>query len=243
MDQAIRSESGTGVKLSAGTRASEHPSQQQPESGRRVLVVDDVLLTREGLTDLLSAHGFTASGCGSTESSLDEALVRFEPDVTMLNAATVDIVAVSEQARLCGRAVVVAVGVVERADEIVRCARARLAGFTLASEPIGTLVDLIATADASQTQCPAAAVPMLMAAASRESSAVQTTNLSPREREVLQLAAQGLANKAIASRLGITLRTVKNHLHHAYGKLDVHSRTEAAAVVRTDDPRHNTPRY
>jgi DNA-binding NarL/FixJ family response regulator len=51
--------------------------------------------------------------------------------------------------------------------------------------------------------------------------------LTEREREVLELVAQGLPNKQIARRLGISDHTVKFHLSTIYGKLGVSSRTEA----------------
>ena len=51
--------------------------------------------------------------------------------------------------------------------------------------------------------------------------------LTPREMEVLQLLAQGLANKAIAERLGISDHTAKFHVNAILGKLDAESRTEA----------------
>jgi ATP/maltotriose-dependent transcriptional regulator MalT len=56
--------------------------------------------------------------------------------------------------------------------------------------------------------------------------------LSERELEVLRLIAAGLPNKDIARRLGITLNTVKTHAKNTYSKLDVSSRTAAAARAR-----------
>ena len=55
-------------------------------------------------------------------------------------------------------------------------------------------------------------------------------DLTPREREVLRLLAEGLPNKAIARQLGISEHTVKFHVNAILGKLAVASRTEA--VVR-----------
>ncbi len=52
-------------------------------------------------------------------------------------------------------------------------------------------------------------------------------DLTPREREVLTLAAKGLTNRAIGRALGISDRTVQGHLANIYGKLHVGSRTEA----------------
>jgi DNA-binding NarL/FixJ family response regulator len=51
------------------------------------------------------------------------------------------------------------------------------------------------------------------------------TELTEREREVLRLVYDGLANKAIALRLGISRRTVEGHLHRIFDKVDVGSRT------------------
>ncbi|MEJ2212348.1 MAG: LuxR C-terminal-related transcriptional regulator, partial [Anaerolineae bacterium] len=56
--------------------------------------------------------------------------------------------------------------------------------------------------------------------------------LTERELEVLQLLAEGLSNKEIGRRLVVAPSTVKQHLKHIYGKLDVHSRTQAVARGR-----------
>ena len=60
--------------------------------------------------------------------------------------------------------------------------------------------------------------------------AARTTGptLTPREREVLHLLSEGLANKLIARRLGISERTVKAHLTRIYEQLGVSDRTQAA---------------
>lgn len=59
--------------------------------------------------------------------------------------------------------------------------------------------------------------------------------LSPREREVLHLVAEGLLNKQIARRLGITTATVKSHLTHVYARLGVDGRAGAAAWLAAHD--------
>jgi LuxR family maltose regulon positive regulatory protein len=56
--------------------------------------------------------------------------------------------------------------------------------------------------------------------------------LSEREREVLQLIAEGLSNREIAQRLFLSVSTVKVHTYNIYGKLNVHSRTQAIAEAR-----------
>ena len=61
----------------------------------------------------------------------------------------------------------------------------------------------------------------------------EVEELSPREREILELLAQGFANKEIADRLGVSDGTVRWHLRHVYEKLHVRSRTEAALKFRS----------
>jgi len=56
-------------------------------------------------------------------------------------------------------------------------------------------------------------------------------SLTDREREILELLAQGLSNKAIASRLYLSVRTVEGHLASIYSRLGVHSRTEAMLIA------------
>ncbi|MET7395982.1 response regulator transcription factor [Dactylosporangium sp. NPDC005572] len=58
------------------------------------------------------------------------------------------------------------------------------------------------------------------------------TTLTPREREVLTLAAQGLGNHAIADRMRLTPKTISNHLSAIYAKLGVADRAEAADRAR-----------
>lgn len=63
--------------------------------------------------------------------------------------------------------------------------------------------------------------------------AAEVEELSPREREILELLAAGFPNKQIADRLGLTDGTVRWHLRHVYNKLHVRSRTEAALKFRS----------
>jgi DNA-binding NarL/FixJ family response regulator len=66
--------------------------------------------------------------------------------------------------------------------------------------------------------------------AAHRASAQRRYGLSRREEEVLDLLGAGLSNAVIGHRLGLTEKTVKNHLNHIFAKLGVRSRTEA--VVR-----------
>ena len=60
----------------------------------------------------------------------------------------------------------------------------------------------------------------------------EEVHLSKRETEILELLTQGLTNKEIADRLGLSVETVRVHLRRTYEKLHVHSRTEAVVKYR-----------
>jgi len=62
-----------------------------------------------------------------------------------------------------------------------------------------------------------------------EKSTIET--LTEREREIIELLAQGLSNKMIASKLYLSVRTVEGHLANIYSRLGVHSRTEAMLIA------------
>lgn len=61
---------------------------------------------------------------------------------------------------------------------------------------------------------------------------VAAVRVTPREREVISLISEGLSNKAIATRLGIAIHTVKSHVHNVLEKLALRSRLEVAAFSR-----------
>jgi DNA-binding CsgD family transcriptional regulator len=75
-------------------------------------------------------------------------------------------------------------------------------------------------------RCPGARTPALATA--------EVDALTAREREIATLAAHGFSNKAIASRLVVSVRTVENQLQHAYRKLGITSRVELGSVLDVD---------
>lgn len=77
---------------------------------------------------------------------------------------------------------------------------------------------------------PQAAARLIREERKRE-EAPEVEELTPSEMDVLQLVAQGLANKEIAFELGIGEKTVKTHVSSILGRLDVLSRTQAAVYA------------
>jgi DNA-binding NarL/FixJ family response regulator len=105
------------------------------------------------------------------------------------------------------------------AEEIAAAVEAAAAGLVIvSSEQVG---DLVGSRPAASTARDFAGT--------RDRSASRRPALTPREREILAMLAEGLPNKLIASRLGISDHTVKTHLEAVFDKLDASNRAEAVA--------------
>jgi LuxR family maltose regulon positive regulatory protein len=127
--------------------------------------------------------------------------------------------------------------------------------FLNLGRPLRRLLERSAAADASLTRPPDAPIDRItgdyiraiLDAFRQESQAIEIASqpsslaealmdpLTERELDVLRLLAEGLSNKAIAGRLVVAPSTVKQHLKNVYGKLQVHSRTQAVVRARELD--------
>jgi two-component system nitrate/nitrite response regulator NarL len=191
----------------------------------RVLVVSDDPLARTGLALLLGGQeGLTVAGQVGVDDGWPE---------TRLDAAIWDLGLGArfglEQLRGMGPSAPPAVAVV--ADEID--AREALAAGARAALPRDADGESLAAAIRAVVQGLVVLDESFAAALLRDAPAHAADlpeSLTPREIEVLQLLTQGLPNKAIAQRLGISDHTVKFHVNAILGKLGVQSRGEA--IVR-----------
>lgn len=112
----------------------------------------------------------------------------------------------------------------------------RVNGLLSKDEPPASLgIAIRQVARGEQYLSPAIAIAILQKrktkAALTESQKPVIQSLTDREREILELLAQGLSNKAIAARLYLSVRTVEGHLANIYSRMDVHSRTEAMLMA------------
>lgn len=103
------------------------------------------------------------------------------------------------------------------------------------------LLDAIRQIAAGEISLPPELTIRLIAGMAKTSTAVPDNGLgglSRREQEVLTLLAEGFSNKQIAQHLYLSVRTVGNHLSSVYGKLNVHTRTEAALMAVQNNLPH-----
>lgn len=205
----------------------------------RVLICDANTLHRECLATTLSVHGIEARGAGDLPS-LFEQLDRAVPDVLLLDIGTPDSATLLQVALDIGGGVrVIVTGLTADAEsDIVACAEAGVAGLHLRTESFDELLAMIRDAGKGPAACSAAVSAILMrhvyalVGQPDPEPSGRPPGLSAREEQILRLLEEGLSNQQIASRLNVTIHTVKNHVHSLFGKLGVASRAEAVAATR-----------
>lgn len=205
---------------------------------RRVVIVDDHELVRDGLRtalegrDTLEVVGEAASG----QEAIDRCTT-LRPDIVVMDLhlpgmggaeATRNIIA----AGTAGAVLVLTM--FEDDDSLTDALRAGARGYLLkgaAREEIARAVESVADGNLLFD----AAVADRLLGAMRESATIDKgllTELTERERDVLELLAAGLPNSEIARRLFLSTNTVRNHVSNLFAKLHVSSRAEAMLVAR-----------
>lgn len=194
-----------------------------------MLVVDDHALHRDGTRHILEDYDDLEVVGDAESGEVALALVpQLQPDVVLLDIRLPGMSGIETARRMHEHHPSVRILMVTAYDddEYVRGAfEAGAAGYLSKSAPGRELVEAVrAVATGSTVLQPAMLTPLL---AGRPDG---RTGLTRRELAVLQLLAQGLHNKQVASVLGVSARTVERHCDSIYAKLGVSSRTEA--VVR-----------
>jgi DNA-binding NarL/FixJ family response regulator len=192
----------------------------------RVVLAEDLALLRDGLTRLLEAFDFEVVEVVDNGPALLPALVRHRPDV-----AVVDVwlpptftdeglqAAIAARAELPGLPVLVLSQHVEQlyARELLSD-RSGGVGYLLKDRvsSVGQFVDAVRQVAAGGTVMDPEVVAQLLA---RRAADEPLRALTPREREVLSLMAEGRSNAAIAGRLFVTEKAVSKHINSIFSKL------------------------
>jgi DNA-binding NarL/FixJ family response regulator len=195
----------------------------------RVLIADDHNLVRQGIRLLLSGGpGFEIVGEAETGSEAVRLARQLRPDVVLMDILMPDMngveATVAINATMPDTKVLILTGMPEDRG-VVPAVRAGAIGYLHKGVNVSDLRHAIKCAVAGQPQISGKAARYLMKVVHGPEGPDSLTKL---ENAVLQLLAQGWANKEIARELEIAETTVKSHVRHILAKLGVCSRTQAA---------------
>jgi DNA-binding NarL/FixJ family response regulator len=200
----------------------------------RVVVADDHTLVRHGIEQLLgTADDITVVATAANGREAVAAAHLHTPDVVLMDVSMPELDGVSATRELLAATpstkVVMLTSFTEQ-RKVLDALDAGAVGYLLKdAEPDSVIAAVRAAHRGGAPLDPRAARVLLDA---QRSGANPPAKLSARELEVLTLVGDGLANKQIASRLGISERTVKAHLTAVFAQLGVSDRTQAALWAR-----------
>lgn len=204
----------------------------------RVVVADDHPMFRLGLTAVLDqAEGIAVVAEAADGNELLAAVAEHEPDVVLTDLTMPGLDGVAAITRLGTASPGVGVIVLTMHEEdqyVVAALRAGARGYLVkgaGSDEILRAVRAVAAGDAVYGASVARQI-LGLHSGSPTSSATPFPELTPREREVLEELAQGSRNSRIAARLGMSEKTVRNHVSAILLKLQVPDRTAAALKAR-----------
>lgn len=195
----------------------------------RVLAVDDHPVVRAGLAQLLGqADDIELIGVAEDGERALAIVRERETDVVLMDLEMPGMDGIQATARIRHehpRTQLVVLTSFSDSDRVLDALDAGAIGYLLkGADPDELLQGIRAAARGESPLAPRAASALLTARAGRR----PVEGLTPREREVLLMVAQGLPNKQIARRLEISERTVKGHLTHIFERIGVTDRTQAA---------------
>lgn len=204
---------------------------------RQVVVVDDHELLREGTRRILEeASNFEVSGEAADGVEALSVVDRLLPDIVLVDIRLPSMNGIELARRIVDShpdMVVIILSAYDDEDYVRAALAAGVSGYLLKTTPSRELIRSIELAFSGSIVLDPAVSAAGMGGSRMTGDQGTGTALTAREREVVRLAARGLANKAIAQRLGISPRTVEGHLNHIFDKLGTTSRTELAHFALT----------
>jgi len=198
----------------------------------RVLLVDDHPVVREGIRGMLGAEtGLTVVGEAASGPEAVALAAALSPDVVLMDLRMPGGDGVAATARITAEypgAHVLVLTTYDTDADILRAVEAGATGYLLKDTPRADLADAVRAAARGETVLTGRVAGKLLTGM-RQRAEPSPAALSPRETEVLRLAADGMTNAAIGRALHISQTTVKTHLMRAYDKLGVGDRTAAVS--------------
>jgi two-component system, NarL family, response regulator LiaR len=190
----------------------------------RVLLVDDHQLVREGLRALLEREQFQVVGEAADGHDAIQRAQALRPDVAVLDLSMPQmngLDAVQDISRASPGIKVVALTVHTEDPYVISALRAGIKGYVLKSQASADLVQAIREVSRGMTYL-SPGISRTVVEAYLAKTELPPDPLTVRERQVLQLVAEGQTTKEIAQRLGISVKTADSHRTRIMRKLDIH---------------------
>lgn len=207
-------------------------------------IVSDIRLYREGLSKILNEmSSITVVGTAKNITHAVAEINSCQPEIVLLDMRMVDsfklITVINGES--CNMKLIV-MFVPEDEANVLTCAKAGISGYISRESSLDELVDAVLKVHNGEFYCPSDITKYLLRSVKNNNerivkhndmldSSTITNILTRRERQIINMMAEGLSNKQIAKNLTIEISTVKNHVHSVLVKLDAKSRSQAVSKI------------
>lgn len=197
----------------------------------RVLVAEDHQLVGDGLVALLRAAGHEVVGRAADGQSAVRLAESLHPDIAILDASMpllngIDASHAIQKLHPVTRTIIVTVH--DEEEYVLNAFRAGARGYVLKKQAAADLLQAIKDVQAGEVYV-SPGMSRALVENMRNNGTTRTDHLTSREREVLQLVAEGKTSKEIASMLDVSVKTAETHRANIMNKLDIH---DTAGLVR-----------
>lgn len=210
-----------------------------------VLVVSDIRLYREGLSKILNeVQSIQVIGNATNVKQALDIIILSHPDIVLLDMSMIDnckVIDAIENETYKSKLIVLSMD--EDETKVLACAEAGISGYLSRDSSLEELLEAVLQVYNGGIYCPPCITKHLLSSVKKHKSKSSVFNtkskkpavtdvLTRRERQVVNMMADGFSNKQIARNLTIEVSTVKNHVHSVLVKLDAKSRTQAVSMLQ-----------
>jgi DNA-binding NarL/FixJ family response regulator len=196
----------------------------------KVAIVDDHEALREGLERLLEDRGLSVVGSAGSAAAAEDLVMETQPDVAIVDIRLPDESGIELTRRLLGTrprlGVVLYTGDAD-AEALFGGLDSGARGYALKAGSMSELVACIERVAAGGTYVDPRLDRLLLS----ERATARVPQLSPRERQITALMAEGLTADAIGAELGVSVETVRTHVRNVIRKLKARNRVHAIALA------------
>jgi two-component system, NarL family, response regulator NreC len=197
----------------------------------RILIADDHAIVRDGLKSVLVREGFEIAAEASNGREAVDLARKLRPEAVVMDISMPSLNGIDAAREIhssCPQTRTILLTMYKEGEFVLEALRAGVKGYVLKSQTSGDLVRALHSTLAGDTYLsPGISNRVVEAALSKESA--PSDQLTQRERQVLQLIAEGKTNKEISQQLAMSVKTVESHRRNLMLKLNIH---ETAGLVR-----------
>jgi DNA-binding NarL/FixJ family response regulator len=202
----------------------------------RLVVIDDNAVFRRGMQDLFTAiEDVEVVGVAADGASGVDAVLELQPDIALMDLSMPGLPGIEATRKLTAAAPhigVVVMTMLEDDDAVVQALRAGARGYLVKGARQNEILDVIRGVHAGRAVIGATVARQLAALVAGGAPVEPFPDLTARERDVLAALAGGASTAQIAGRLGLSDKTVRNHVSSILTKLEVPDRTQAVLKAR-----------